>query len=151
MRSTRTRTPEAVANVVASGQLTTALVAANSRQTSRIGFLQWMVHEPIAVLVICTLMSMAVQRASTRIENFAISPVVDTVCQWVTQVSSSGTDVSANQQKPGTPVESVATTSWQIQLVALIVDLILNVALIYIVYLMLVKGGLRPYFGTNRQ
>jgi hypothetical protein len=123
-----------------------------TQQARSLSFKQWMFHEPIAIIILSTLVSLAIQRASARIESFAISPIVECTSNWFNDDAK--TNVSCNQVNNPSPAHSVSvaaakTPVWQAQIVALVVDLLLNLIVIYLIYLLLVRGGLRPNYGVR--
>jgi hypothetical protein len=189
-------------------------------------FTEWLIHEPIAVVVISTLLSLCIQRVSTRIENLMVNPMIMNCSSWdyfkllqkektaddLLSMSTSESDgidtsnasdarsyqydyvdeedvdheynVNARVLKDFQNIEADAThihhyhhyrksdiaptvvssvstttgaatvldlgTTWQFDVFSIVIDLVLNVLLIYIVYRIFVKNGLRPYYGTNR-
>jgi hypothetical protein len=139
--------------------------------TRQLGFREWIIHEPIAVVVMLTLLSVAVQRAAARTDTAFIRPAVDfvstawlpskragTVSEPASQSSQQPQSVSHPQpaslrskvSAAGCPKDP-APALFLSNVIALVLDLALGLALVYGVYSLLVHAGLRSRFGNHSQ
>jgi hypothetical protein len=117
---------------------------------SRLGFREWLLHEPIAVVVMLTLLSVVVRRAADRIGATFIDPAVQLISTaWlpsrrVQSAQNKQVPASSLPCSPADPVSAVFASNF----IALVLDLTLGFLLVYWVYSMLVRSGLHPRFGS---